>query len=77
MRADAPRLVRRHFPDYEEVYVRRKWKMLPSIDRVYVNALARQELGWQPEYDFGSVLKRLSRGEDPPSPLAQMVGSKG
>jgi UDP-glucose 4-epimerase len=50
--------------------------MFPSIDRVYVNALARRELGWRPEYDFGLALARLSRGEDARSPLAKTVGSK-
>ena len=76
LRADAPRVVRRLFPAYEAIYARRNWRMFPSLDRVYVNALARRELGWRPEYDFGLVLARLSRGEDARSPLAKTVGSK-
>ena len=51
--------------------------MFPSIDRVYVNARAGKELGWHPRYDFGYVLDRLSADEDPRSPLARTVGSKG
>ena len=51
--------------------------MFPSIDRVYVNDRARSELGWQPQYDFARVVDRLRRGEDPRSPLAQTIGSKG
>ena len=46
--ADAPSVVRRLYPDYEEIYARRGWKMLPSLDRVYVNSRARRELGWEP-----------------------------
>jgi UDP-glucose 4-epimerase len=51
--------------------------MLPSIERVYVNASARHELGWSPRYDFGYALDRLRAGEDPRSALALAVGAKG
>jgi len=51
--------------------------MLPGIDRVYVNERARQDLGWQPRYNFLEVLQRLTEGEDWRSPIAQLVGSKG
>ena len=77
LRTDAPGVVRRRVPEYEAEYERRDWKMFPSIDRVYVNERARNELGWLPRYDFGSVIHRLKSGEDVRSPLAQLVGSKG
>ena len=77
LRAEAPEVVRELFPDYEEEFNRRRWKMLPSIDRVYVNQRARQELGWKPRFDFRLVLDRLRRGESAFSELAQAVGSKG
>jgi hypothetical protein len=51
--------------------------MVPTIDRVYVNELARARLGWQPRYDFNSVVGSLHRDEDFRSPLARAVGSKG
>jgi UDP-glucose 4-epimerase len=59
LRADAPAVVRRLFPDYEAVYARRGWRMFPSIDRVYANDRARAELGWSPRHDFGHALDRL------------------
>jgi UDP-glucose 4-epimerase len=77
LRADAPAVVRRRFPDYEAIYAQRDWRMLPSIERVYVNASARHELGWSPRYDFGYALDRLRAGEDPRSALALAVGAKG
>jgi UDP-glucose 4-epimerase len=77
LRANAPLVVRRRVPDYEAEYARRGWKMFPSIDRVYVNARARQELGWRPRYDFRYVLDCLTAGDDPRSPLSRAVGSKG
>lgn len=77
LRADAPAVVKRLFPDYEEEYARRGWKMFPSIGRVYVNERAREELGWRPRYDFRRVLDSLKLGLDPSSPLARAVGSKG
>ena len=77
LRADAPRVVARRVPGYEAEYHRRGWRMLPGIDRVYVNERARHELGWRPRYDFRSMLERLKAGDDLRSPLARVVGSKG
>jgi UDP-glucose 4-epimerase len=77
LRADAPQVVRRRFPDYEAEYARRGWKMFPCIERVYVNERARRELGWHPRYDFRYVLDLLKSGADLRSPLARVVGSKG
>jgi UDP-glucose 4-epimerase len=77
LRMDAPEVVKRRFPDYEAEYARRQWRMFPSIDRVYVNARARQDLGWQPRHDFRSVLDCLKAGTDPRSDLAHAIGSKG
>jgi UDP-glucose 4-epimerase len=77
LRFDAPRVVRRRVPGYEAEYERRGWKIFPSIGRVYVNERARNELGWQPRYDFSLVIDRLAAGDDPRSPLARAIGSKG
>src|SRR5262245_5663605 len=77
LRANAPLVVKRRFPDYEEEYARRGWKMFPGIERVYVNERARDDLGWSPRYDFKYVLDSLRAGADPRSPLALAVGIKG
>ena len=77
LQLDAPLVVRRLFPEAEHVYAARGWAMLPTMDRVYVNALARRDLGWRPRYDFGYALHRLQIGEDPRSPLALTIGAKG
>jgi UDP-glucose 4-epimerase len=74
---DAPAVVRRYAPDYVAEYARRGWKMLPSIDRVYVNERARTELCWRPKYDFAHVIARLRANEHFTSPLARAIGSKG
>lgn len=74
---DAPAVVRRLFADQEREYERRGWRMFPRIDRVYVNARARDQLGWRPRYDFRHILDRLAAGEDVRSPLARAVGAKG
>jgi nucleoside-diphosphate-sugar epimerase len=74
---DAPAVVRRLYPDVDEVYAARGWTMLEAIDRVYVNAHARAELGWSPAYDFRRALDAVAAGEDPRSPLAREVGAKG
>ena len=77
LRINAPRVVRQRVPEYEAEYAKRQWKMFPSIDRVYVNERARNELGWRPRYDFKTIIDRLKMGDGVRSPLAQLVGSKG
>jgi len=77
LHVNAPEVVRKYAPDYEAEYRRRGWQMFPAIGRVYVNERARIELGWTPRYDFNSILHCLKADEDPRSPLAMIVGSKG
>jgi UDP-glucose 4-epimerase len=77
LRADAPGVVARLFPAFPEIYRRRGFRMLPSIERVYVNARARDELGFRPRWDFDRALGCLARGEEPRSELAREVGAKG
>jgi nucleoside-diphosphate-sugar epimerase len=77
IRHDLPSVVRRLFPDYEQLYAQKGWRMFPSIERVYVNGLARNELGWSPRYDFRFALDRLRDGADPRSQLGLSIGAKG
>lgn len=77
LRRDAPSVVRRRVPQFESEYQRHGWKMFPTIDRVYANDRAREELGWRPKYDFHNVIERLKAGEGLRSSLARLVGSKG
>jgi UDP-glucose 4-epimerase len=77
LRSDAAAVVRRLVPAYEDVYAARGWTMFDSLDRVYDNTRAREELGWAPRHDFASAIERLAVGEDPRSELALAVGAKG
>jgi UDP-glucose 4-epimerase len=73
---NAPAVVARLVPGYLDEYGRRDWKMFPTIDRVYVNDRARNELGWRPRYDFPFVIDRLRVSDDFRSELAHSIGSK-
>jgi len=77
LRSDLPRVLRRYVPGFEAEYARRSWRMIPGIDRVYVNDRARAGLGWQPRHDFRTLVARLQTDDDIRSPLAREVGSKG
>jgi UDP-glucose 4-epimerase len=77
LRVDAPAVVGLRAPDWEADYAERGWRMFPSIDRVYDNALARRELGWRPQWSFQSVLQRLHESGDIRGPLARRIGAKG
>jgi UDP-glucose 4-epimerase len=45
--ANAPRVLGQLVLEYAAVYLARG-KMLPTLDRVYVNERARRVLGWEP-----------------------------
>lgn len=77
LRDDAPAVVARRVAGYAEVYQRLGWRMFPSIERVYVNHKAQHVLDWHPRYDVQHVLACLQTGNDPRSPLACAIGSKG
>jgi UDP-glucose 4-epimerase len=74
---DAPAVLARRVPQYAAIYAARGWRMLPTLDRVYVNEKARRLLGWQPQYDFARALSCVAAGEDHRSPLAVEIGAKG
>ena len=74
---DAAGVVRELYPECAELYAARGWRLFSEIDRVYVNARARRELGWRPEFDFAHVLSCVRDGRDFRSPLAREVGAKG
>ena len=77
LRADAPAVVRRLFPEVDALYASRGWKLLPSLDRVYDSSRAVRDLGWSPKRDFAFVLDQLRRGEDFRSDMALAIGKKG
>ena len=77
LHTDAAAVVRRHHPGYEAIYEQLGWRMFDTIERVYVNAAARHDLGWRPRHDFGDALERLARGEEWRSALTLQVGAKG
>jgi UDP-glucose 4-epimerase len=74
---DAPAVVARHVPEYRELYDRLGWRMFPTIERVYDNGQARNDLGWAPRYDFRHALTRIAAGAPGRSDLATTVGAKG
>lgn len=77
LRTNAPLVVERIFPEFKKEYERRGWKMFPSVDRVYVNDMARRDLDWNPRFNFDYVLDRLRSNEEFRSALSIAVGSKG
>ncbi|HET9472465.1 MAG TPA: NAD(P)-dependent oxidoreductase [Steroidobacteraceae bacterium] len=74
---DAPQVLQRVVPEYLPTFSARGWKMLPRLDRVYVNDRAREVLGWRPQHDFRSALRALTAGADWRSALARQIGAKG
>jgi len=85
LRYDAPAVVQRYFPRFQEIYDRAKWTMYPGIGRVYDNCRARAELGWTPKFDFQHILSMIenqcqnsaeSVAVSVRSPLAVVIGEK-
>ncbi|MFK7801304.1 MAG: NAD-dependent epimerase/dehydratase family protein [Anaerolineae bacterium] len=74
---NAPVVLKRLMPDYEDAYADLGWKMSPTVGRVYVNQKAHNELGWRPKHDFVDVLDRVKGGGRLLSSLAYEIGQKG
>lgn len=74
---ELPALIQQRFPTCAETYAARDWRLPDGIGRVYVNAAARSDLGWEPRFTFGHALERLAAGLDPRSDLALAIGAKG
>jgi UDP-glucose 4-epimerase len=77
LRTDAAAAVRRAVPEAAAVFERLGWRLPDSLDRVYVNARAREELGWRPVWDFRHALEALGAGRAARSELAERIGAKG
>jgi UDP-glucose 4-epimerase len=60
--ADAPAVVARYFPHYQDVYARLGWTMFASIDRVYVTGHAARRLGFACRTGFKEKLDELAAG---------------
>ena len=76
LRADPAAVVARHVPGFVGEYQRRGWALPETVDRVYDNARARAELGWQPRHDFVAAIACLFAGRDYRSELARTIGIK-
>lgn len=77
VRTDAPSVVKARVPAYAAEYARRGWQISRGLDRIYVNAAARRDLGWSPRHDFAAIVARLGSGGSILSPLARQIGAKG
>lgn len=77
LHTDANAVVEKIFTNFKYLFTKKGWKMLPKIDRVYVNEKARHELGWKPKYNFNYVLDCISADKDFRSQLSLDVGIKG
>jgi nucleoside-diphosphate-sugar epimerase len=77
LRLNAPLVVHKYAPEYQDIYNIEGWRMSDSIDRVYINKKAMAELGWNPVFDFKKILAQVKQGAGIVSPLGAMIGSKG
>jgi UDP-glucose 4-epimerase len=57
---NAPAVVAKYFPGYEEIYHRRGWSMFQSIDRVYDASRIECRLGFTCKTDFAAALQQLA-----------------
>ena len=76
LRTSPSTVIENIYPDFKKTFDAKGWKMLSTIDRVYVNEKARRELHWQPKYDFAYVLNCIQADKDFRSELALATGIK-
>lgn len=68
LKADAPAVIARYFPQAAALYAEKGWALPAMIDRVYDAGRAERVLGFRARTDFGSVLDALAVGG--PLPIA-------
>ena len=61
---DAPSVVARYFPQYQQLYARAGWTMFQTIDRVYDSSKAERQLGFECRIGFREKLEELERQLD-------------
>ncbi|MFA5964362.1 MAG: NAD(P)-dependent oxidoreductase [Sphingomonas sp.] len=66
LKADAPAVIARYFPDAADLYARRGWALPATIDRVYDAGLAERVLGFRCQTDFAAMLAALRAGGELP-----------
>ncbi|MGE2814161.1 NAD-dependent epimerase/dehydratase family protein [Mycobacterium heidelbergense] len=76
LRTDAESVFARRVPVAAAAWRERGWRFPDRLDRVYVNARARQELDWHPRFDLDAIAARVARGDSVRTPLSQLVGVK-
>ncbi len=76
LRTDAAAVFARRAPRAATVWAQRGWRFPGRLDRVYVNAKARDALGWRPEFDLDAVAAMVARGGSVRTPLSRVIGSK-
>lgn len=76
LRTDAASVFTRRAPRAAAVWAERGWRFPSSLDRVYDNARAREELGWQPRFDLTAISEVVSTDGTARTPMARLVGSK-
>lgn len=74
---DAAAVLRARLPEAVAGFARLGWRLPERIDRVYDNTAARQTLGWEPQFDFRSILDAHLQGTQVGSALSQRIGSRG
>jgi UDP-glucose 4-epimerase len=76
LRTDASAVFKRRAPVAAAVWAEHGWRFPSLLDRVYVNARARQDLGWRPRFDLHAIALMVAAGGSVRTPMAQRVGSK-
>ncbi|MHC9296281.1 NAD-dependent epimerase/dehydratase family protein [Mycobacterium sp. LTG2003] len=76
LRTDAATVFARRAPQAAQVWTQRGWRFPTRVDRVYDNARARAELGWQPVFDLATIAEMVATEDTVRTPLARLVGSK-
>jgi nucleoside-diphosphate-sugar epimerase len=76
LRTDASAVFQLRAPVAAAVWAERGWRFPSTLDRVYVNATARRELGWRPRFDLDAIAQMVATDGTVRTPMTQRVGAK-
>jgi len=60
---DAPSILLHHFPNVDNLFAKRGWKLPKNIDRVYSIAKAKKILDYRPKFNFDTFYKKMLEKE--------------
>jgi UDP-glucose 4-epimerase len=77
LNTDARAVIEKRVPELAARFKQFDGSVFPQIERVYINAVARRDLGWEPRCDVNKMLAEIVDAKQPKSIISQQIVTIG